>query len=101
MVSQKPGFLSQNAGLRDVPRPYVRSIGNYQTFVHSPESPMSRRRLALVALASLVVSACASSTTAPSRDDATTVVSPKAVTSGSYDTVPTDTTGKAVTSGSY
>ena len=23
-VSQTPGFLSQNAGLRDVPRPYVR-----------------------------------------------------------------------------
>jgi hypothetical protein len=101
MVSQKPGFLSQNAGLRDASRPYVRSIGTYQTFIHSPESPMSRRRLVLVALASLVVSACASSTTAPRRDESTAVNPPSIVTSGSYDAAPTDTTGRIVTSGSY
>ena len=67
MVSQKPGFLSQNAGLRDAPRPYVRSIGSRQPFVPSPESPMSRRHLSfvLVAIASLVVSACSASPTGP------------------------------------
>ena len=58
------------------------------------------RRLALVALASLALSACASSTTAPSRDDSTATRGP-VVTSGSYDIVPTDTTGRVVTSGSY
>jgi hypothetical protein len=63
---------------------------------------MSRRLSALVvvALASIFTGACASSTTAPRQDDATTVTTMKAVTSGSYDSAP-DTTGKAVTSGSY
>lgn len=58
------------------------------------------RRLVLVALASLAVSACASST-APSRGDSTATKPPSIVTSGSYDTVPTDSAGKIVTSGSY
>ena len=61
---------------------------------------MSRRRLALVALASLVLSACASSTTAPRQDDASAPTL-KVVTSGSYDAVPDDSTKKVVTSGSY
>jgi hypothetical protein len=59
------------------------------------------RRLALVALASLLVSACASSTTAPSRGDSTATKPPSIVTSGSYDAAPSDTAGKIVTSGSY
>ena len=62
---------------------------------------MSPRRLALVALASLFVSACASSTTAPSRGDSTATKPPSIVTSGSYDAAPTDTAAKIVTSGSY
>jgi hypothetical protein len=57
------------------------------------------RRLVLVALASLVVSACASSTTAPSRDDTTATRAP-IVTSGSYDQA-SDSAAKIVTSGSY
>jgi hypothetical protein len=62
---------------------------------------MSRRRLALVAFASLVASACASSTTAPSRDESTTPQQ-KVVTSGSYDEAATrDSTSRVVTSGSY
>lgn len=62
---------------------------------------MSSRRLVLVALASLVLGACASSTTAPRQDDTSTAPILKAVTSGSYDVVPDDSAKKAVTSGSY
>ena len=63
-MSQKPGFLSQNAGLRDAPRPYVRGSGTRQLFAPSPESLMSRRQLSLVVvtIASLIVTACASPT---------------------------------------
>jgi len=86
MVSQKPGFLSQNAGLRDAPRPYVRSIGLRQLFLPPPESLMSRRHLSLVvvAIASLVISACNASPTGPRP------------TTPSHDeiTPPTDTTGR-------
>ncbi len=63
---------------------------------------MSRRLLSLivVAIASVAVSACAASSTAPRGDDTSTARA-LAVTSGSYDAAPTDTAGRAVTSGSY
>src|SRR2546423_10181727 len=69
-MSQKPGFLSQNAGLRDAPRPYVRGSGTRQLFAPSPESLMSRRQQSLVVLtiASLVLTACGTSPTAPRQD---------------------------------
>ena len=66
----------------------------------SPTGTAMSRRLALAALASLALSACASSTTAPSREDSTATRAP-IVTSGSYDAVPTDSAGRIVTSGSY
>ncbi len=63
---------------------------------------MSRRHLSLivVAIASVAVSACAASSTAPRGDD-TAIGRAPVVTSGSYDAAPTDTTGRVVTSGSY
>jgi hypothetical protein len=70
MVSQKPGFLSQNAGLRDAPRPYVRRQSIQPTVSPNPELLMSRRHLTLllVAIASFAVSACGTASTAPRRD---------------------------------
>lgn len=63
---------------------------------------MSRRPLSLivVAIASVVVSACAASSTAPRGDDTATARAP-IVTAGSYDVAPTDTAGRIVTAGSY
>lgn len=87
-------FTRRTATLRSEHRPIL-------PFLHCPESPMSSRRLVLVALASLVLGACASSTTAPRQDDTSTAPILKAVTSGSYDVVPDDSAKKAVTSGSY
>ena len=78
-VSQKPGFLSQNAGLRDAPRPYVRETAVRQLFVPTPESPMSRRHLTfvVVAIASLAISACNSSPTGPRPRRPPTMSSPR------------------------
>jgi hypothetical protein len=55
-----------------------------QLFPPAPESPMPRRHLTLVvvAIASLVVSACGSSPTAPRHDDP--IAPPSIVTNGSY-----------------
>jgi hypothetical protein len=91
-MSQKPGFLSQNAGLRDAPRPYVRGSGTRQLFAPSLESLMSRRQLSLVVvtIASLIVTACASPT-APQA-------APKAG-KASFDAT-TDSTGRIGTLGS-
>jgi hypothetical protein len=74
-LAQKPGFLSQNAGLRIAPRPYPSHVTRHESPT-LPESSMSRRQISLVviAIASLVVSACGTSPTAP-RNDAPLVVS--------------------------
>ena len=77
-MSQKPGFLSQNAGLRDAPRPYVRGSGTRQL------------SLVVVTIASLIVAACASPT-APQA-------APKAG-KASFDAT-TDSTGRIGTLGS-
>jgi hypothetical protein len=76
-LAQKPGFLSQNAGLRIAPRPYVREVVPHEPFLSLSESPMSRRQISLlvIAIASFVVSACGTSPTAPRQDDPTIVTS--------------------------
>jgi len=68
--------LSQNAGLRDSPRPYVRLAVPPNPFPE-PESPMSRRQLTIVVLTlatSLVATACGTAPTAPSHDAPIVVV---------------------------
>jgi hypothetical protein len=75
-MSQNAGFLSQNAGLRDASRPYVRGSRSISSSAPILESPMSRRHLTLVlvAFASLVITACGVSPTAPRHDDDTAIV---------------------------